>query len=306
MTANIRIFLLLALMVCVSMSAGPAAAEDVLSLGIFPRRSAEQTIRMHTPLAEYLSEKLGQRVVIRTARDFDTFWKHVADRRFHIVHYNPYDYVRSAREHGYRAILKNEEDGQTTLAGAIFVRKDSGIKDLRGLKGKRITFGGGSSAMFSYLLPSYLLRRNGLGERDYVREFAPSPPHALFAVYYGHADAAGAGEIVPEFEHVRKKIDVTRLRTLAVSAKLTQLPWAVRSDVDPTLEKRIQAALSGLQASERGRQVLRAAGLTGLHASSDEEYDEHRKIIWHVRGEDYCLRQCDYVGRSGAAKDLRQ
>jgi phosphonate transport system substrate-binding protein len=295
---NINVLLsFLLLFVCIY-APSLAYAEDELSLGIFPRRNVEDTIRMYTPLAEYITEKTGIKVRIKTARDFETFWKHVSNKRFHLVHYNPYDYIKSAREYGYRVILKNEEKGADKLAGAIFVNKSSGITDIKELKGKRIIFGGGPSAMFSYLLPTYLLQQNGLSAADYKKEYAISPPNAVFATYYGHADAAGAGEVVIGFDVVKKKIDTTKLQAIAVSQKLTHLPWAVRDDVDQQVVNKIQKLLSELSQTERGKQVLKSAALTGLNISSDEEYDEHRKIIWHVRGENYCVRGCDYIEKS--------
>jgi phosphonate transport system substrate-binding protein len=286
--------MLLALGVCAGM-APISKASDTLSLGIFPRRNVEDNIRMHTPMAEYLSEKLGIKVQLKTSRDFETFWKHVADRRFDIVHYNPYHYVKSAKEYGYRVILKNEENGADSIAGAIFARKDSGIRDIRGLKGKRIVFGGGPSAMFSYLVPTYLLQQSGLKEGDYIRSYAISPPHALFSAFYGHVDAAGAGSTVIDFDTVKKKIDVTGLAPIAMSGQFTHLPWAVRDNLDRVLAAKVQALLSRLAQSARGKEVLRSAGLTGLNVSHDEEYDEHRKIIWHVLGENYCVRNCGYL-----------
>jgi len=283
-----------------------AYAEETLSLGVFPRRNAEDTIRMYTPLAEYLTEKIGIKVNINTARDFETFWEHISKKRFHIVHYNPHDYIKSAKEYGYRVIVKNEENGSDTLAGAIFVNKSSGISDIQGLKGKRIVFGGGPSAMFSYLLPSYLLQKGGLNEGDYIKEYAISPPNAVFAAYYGHADAAGAGESILGFDVLKKKIDTTKVKAIAVSQKLTHLPWAVREDVDTKLSKKIQKLLSELSQTEKGKKILKSAALTGLNISSDAEYDEHRKIIWHVRGDNYCVRDCGYIGKSQVSAGNKQ
>jgi len=298
MTGYIKLFLSTLAILCAIPPV--TSAEETISLGIFPRRNAEDTIRMYTPLAEYLSEKIGIKFHIKTSRNFETFWKHVSDKRFHVVHYNPYDYVKSAKEHGYRVILKNEENGKDTLAGAIFVKKNSGITDIKSLKGKRIIFGGGPTAMFSYLVPAYLLQQNGINEGDYTKSYAINPPKAIFTTYYGHADAAGAGEIVIHFENIKKKIDTTKLQPIAVSKKLTHLPWAVRDDVDRQLAKKIQTLLSELSQTERGKQILKSAGLTGLNISNDREYDEHRKIIWHVRGENHCVRNCGYTGKSSA------
>ncbi|TNF99228.1 MAG: phosphate/phosphite/phosphonate ABC transporter substrate-binding protein [Gammaproteobacteria bacterium] len=293
--------ILLALLVLNSTS----HAAEVLSLGIFPRRNVEDTIRMFTPLAEHLEEKLGIQVRLKTSRNFENFQKHVANKRFDIVHYNPYHYIKSAKEHGYRVILKNVERGIDKHAGAIFVHKNSGIEHIDQLNGKRIIFGGGPTAMFSYLLPTYMLRQNGLKDGDYTKEYAISPPSALFSAYYGHADAAGAGEVVIEFDVVKRKIDTSQLHAIAVSKALTHLPWAVRGDLQHDVARKIQTILSGLSGTEEGQKVLKTAGLTGLNISDDTEYDEHRKITWQVLRENYCIRECNYVEKPADSSEAK-
>ena len=80
------------------------AAEDPLIIGIFPRNKATETTTMYTPLANYLSERLGRKVVLVTSKDFDSFWKAVMERRYDIVHYNQYHYIQfGAVLQGHRA-----------------------------------------------------------------------------------------------------------------------------------------------------------------------------------------------------------
>ena len=54
-----------------------------------------------------------------------------------------------------------------------------------------------------------------------------------------------------------------------------------------TLRQTIQQVLVDLQETEKGRQILANAKLTGLKAASDREYDPHRRIIREVLNESY-------------------
>jgi phosphonate transport system substrate-binding protein len=211
----------------------------------------------------------------------------VVDRRYDIVHYNQYHYVRSYRDFDYRVIVMNEEFGESTIAGAISVRADSGIRTLADLKGKTVIFGGDRSAMQSYIVATYLLRRAGLKSGDYVEEFAKNPPNAHFAVYFRQADAAGVGDRIADLPAVRSKIEASQMRLIAVGERLAHLPWAVRGDLDPTLQEKIRTALLALRASAEGRAILKQAKLTGLVAASDKDFDPHRRIIATVFGENY-------------------
>src|SRR5262245_47254535 len=105
--------------------AARAADDDPLIMGVFPRRSSAETAKLFTPMADYLGERLGRQVKLVTSKNFDAFWKAVTEERYDIVHYNPYQYIRSAKT--YKVIAHTQEFGKDAVAGALFVRKDSGI-----------------------------------------------------------------------------------------------------------------------------------------------------------------------------------
>lgn len=275
-------------------SSVPAFAdENSLVLGVFPRRSVESTIQLFTPLTARLTEELGVKVKLETARDFEAFWDGVAKRRYDIVHYNQYQYVRSAKLYGYEVIAKNEELGKDKLSGVVIARKDSEISTLSDLKGKRLFFGGGKSAMMSYIVPTILLRQAGLSEGDYEEQFSRNPPNAVFAVFYGHADAAGSGDGFSRLPSITEKIDTSQLKVVATSNELSHLPWAVSEGVDPALKARIQEILTTLDDDDQGASVLRSAQLSAISMAEDSNYDQHRRYIWEVLKEDYCRNSCE-------------
>jgi phosphonate transport system substrate-binding protein len=267
-------------------AATPAAyaAEEALILGIFPRYKATETTTMYTPLANYLSERLGRKVVLVTSKDFDSFWKELSERRYDIVHFNQNHYTRSAQS--YRVIAHSQEFGRSAIAGALFVRKDSGITHLSQLRGRTIIFGGGRDAMMSYVAPRFLLMQAGLKEDDFKTEFAVNPPNALLALYNKQADAAGGGDILIDLPVVRNAINTQELVTLAVTEPLLFLPWAVKRTMSAKLAESIQATLMDLDLADAGRKVLKSARTTGIEKAGDTDYDPHRRMMHAVFGPD--------------------
>lgn len=256
------------------------AADPPLMMGIFPRRQATLTTELYSPLAEYLSRELGREVRLVTAKDFDAFWDGVEERRFDIVHYNQFHYVRSADK--YRVIAHTEEFGTGTVAGALYVRKDSGINTIAQLRGRKIVFGGSTDAMMSYILPSYLLLQAGLQPADYETVFSKNPPNSLISLFHGQADASGAGDILIDLPVVRDAMDTRTVKHLGMTERVLHLPWAVRKDMPKALSTRIQALLVGLKTTEEGRAILARAEMTGFGAARDSDYDPHRRIIHKV------------------------
>ncbi len=257
----------------------PLLAADSLILGVFPRRDAATSAQLFRPLANYLEASLHRPVTLELSADFDVFINNLKQRRYDLVHLNPFDYVMAHDELKYDALVQNEEFGEETIKGAIYVRKDSGFTRLEDLKGKTILFGGGPRAMMSYVVPTYLLRKAGLLSGDYEEVYAINPPNAVLATYLGRADAGGAGEVVRRLPVVTSKIDVDQLDLIAISDPLPHLPWAVKSEMDPELKVRIQSLLVDLKATEEGSRILKKARLTALNPVADKDYDAHRTII---------------------------
>jgi phosphonate transport system substrate-binding protein len=257
-------------------------AADELIMGVFPRRNAAETTKLFTPMADYLGQQLGRKVQLVTARDFEAFWQGVTERRYDIVHYNQYHYIRSAQN--YQVVAHIEEFGKSTIAGVVYVRKDSGIATLAQLRGKSILFGGGEDAMISYITNRYLLLQAGLKKDDFKSLFAVNPPNSILALHSRQVDAAGAGDGVLDLPVVKKAVNPDELVALASSAPLLQLPMAVKRTMPEKLRGSIQSILVNLKNSEAGQNVLKSAVMTGMGKADDKDYDPHRKIVRAVIG----------------------
>jgi len=258
------------------------SAKNELVMGIFPRRNAKITIKLFKPMAKYLETQLGHKIRLVTSKNFETFWQGIENQQYDIVHYNQYHYVVSHSRQGYQVILKNNEFGESTIAGSLIVRADSGINHVQDLKGKKIVFGGGPKAMQSYIVTTFLLRNGGLNPGDYQEEFAKNPPNAIFSSYHKQSDAAGAGDKVLKLGMVKKRIDVNQMKYLIRGEQLPHLPWAVKQGMEPKLIQQVQKLMSNLDQSEEGKNVLKSAHLTGIELANDSEYDKHREIIHSV------------------------
>ena len=258
------------------------AAEDPLIMGVFPRRNSAETAKLFTPMADYLGERLGRKVKLVTSKNFDSFWKTVTEQRYDIVHYNQYHYIRSAQT--YQVIAHSQEFGKDAVAGALYVRRDSGITEISQLRGRTIIFGGGKDAMLSYIAPRYLLMQAGLKEGDFKTEIAVNPQNALVALYYKQADAAGGGDIVLDQPVIKNAINVQDVRLLAATEPLLFLPWAVKRAMPAKLAESIQSILVDLKNDEAGKRVLKSAIMTGMGKAGDKDYHPHRQMTTAVFG----------------------
>ncbi|MFZ5493127.1 MAG: phosphate/phosphite/phosphonate ABC transporter substrate-binding protein, partial [Pseudomonadota bacterium] len=141
--------------------ASPADAE--LVLGVHPFKPATRLVESFTPLARYLSARLGEPVRLHVARDYQTHLDGVAIGRYDLAYLGPKLYVQLRSLHGPRPLLARQQIGNSPVFhGKIFVRADSPIRRLADLAGKRFAFGDPHSTM-GHLVPRYLLWQAGVG-----------------------------------------------------------------------------------------------------------------------------------------------
>ncbi len=266
-----------------SQEISPATDEaKSLVIGIFPRRDPALTVRLFKPLKNYLEQQTPYKFTLETSPDFDAFRKNLQQRRYDLVHFNQYHYVKAHDNLNYDLLVQNEESGEKYIRGGVYVRKDSGIDSLQQLRGKSILFGGGKEAMMSYIVPRYLLAKAGLQPSDFKSLFTTNPPNSILATYTRQVIASGAGEMATRLPVVTRKINVSELKALAVSEEMAHLPWAVKRELASDITQRIRHLLLTLKNSESGRKILQAAKLTAFNAVADEDYNLHREIIDYV------------------------
>ena len=180
---------------------------------------------------DYLEANIGIPVKLQPVKYFSKFNDRLSKKHYDLVHLNQAQYIQSHNENGYNVIVQNEEFGQSSIKAAIYSHVDSPINELSDLKGKNIIFGGGKLALVSYIVPTMMLREAGLNEGDYSEKFSVNPPNAVLAAYKKMGDAACAGEVALNLPMVKDRIDVSKLRRLAISNELPHLPWALKGEL---------------------------------------------------------------------------
>jgi phosphonate transport system substrate-binding protein len=281
-------FLAINLIIITAFSWVPSVALADLSMGIFPRRPAAISAKAFQPLADHLSQVLGEKVNLVIPKNFKEFWKGMEEQKYDIVHLNQYHYIKGRKDFGYQVIAANEEFGTGLLTGALTVRKDSDINTVEDLKGKTILFGGGKKALTSYIATTAVLKKAGLeADKDYKVQFAKNPPSAVIGVYNNAADAAGTGNVIFKIKSVTNKIDVQQMKILAESDSFTHLSWAVKGDLAEEKRTKIQQAMTSLSDSDAGKAVLKAAKVDKFYAVSDADFNKVREITKYVTGEEY-------------------
>jgi phosphonate transport system substrate-binding protein len=259
-----------------------------IRIGYMNCNSAEETMERFGPLTRYLSEQLGvpfEAVPVDT-QEFEGRFK---GGEFTFTHTNSILYVMLKHDYDLQLIAA-EKRGQfgSRTAGAIVVRRDSPIKSLQDLKGKRMVFGPQMAPTGNMAQYDLLLKAGLDPERDLAFSTIPkgSFKHEklIYGVYLGAFDAAAAPVLDLETMTRDGKIAADDFRILAQSEVIPYCTFGSAKTADPALVEKFRKALLELtpettvEINGERRKVLGSAWVDGFEALQDKDYDPVRNM----------------------------
>src|SRR5258708_23391563 len=166
-----------------------------LKFGFTPVLSEPEMRAEFEPLMNYLSDSIGQKVTLYIAKDYGDLRTQMEAGAVDIGSFSPFAYVDAMRGGKVRIIAQSIINGTAYYRGIIVARKDSGLKTVADLKGKRFAFVDPKSAS-GYVYPRAMLIERGLDPKTYFVEttFAGDHNKVITAVLEGRADAGAAYE----------------------------------------------------------------------------------------------------------------
>lgn len=270
--------------------AGPQASSRVaahtgvgmpasLKLGVHPYLPELYIKQRFMPLVDHLSAALGIPVVLSVSADYRSHILRVGEGDVDFAYMGPASYVKLVDRFGTRPLLARQAVfGEPTFNGVIFVRDDSRVTSLEGLRGKRFAFGDRNSTM-SYLVPMSMLLAAGVGLNELGgHEFFGSHQGVALAVLRRQADAGAVKqEVYARYRH-------RGLRAVVLTPQISEHLFVARDGLSPALVAELRARLLALDESSSGREVLRAIkpSLTAMVPVADGDYDSLRRLMAHI------------------------
>jgi phosphonate transport system substrate-binding protein len=258
-------------------------------VGIHPLHNPKRLVEVYGPVVDYLNTAVPQaHFRLEASRNYEEFEKKLYGGHFDIAMPNPYQTVRSLK-FGYRIFGKMGNDEM--FRGIILVRKDSGIRTVADLKGKKVSYPA-LTALAATMMPQYYLQTHGLDvNRDIENLYVGSQESSIMNVLLGHV-AAGATWPVPW--KVFQQENPEMAAQLEVKWQTDTLPnngWVARSDVAPALSEAVGKALVGLSSTPEGKAIIERLGITRFEHATNETY---RPVQHYLKVFSETVRQVEY------------
>lgn len=248
--------------------------KNTVRVGILPLYSAITLFDRFDPLMRYLSRKTGYEFKLVIPKDFEDFAEIVRKGAVDFSYSNPYIYIQLADKGFLTAfattVLKESGD---IFRGIIITHRDSPIRTLNDLKGKRVMVVSFKSAG-GFLAQKLFLYENKI---DVLRELTliegKRQEEVILNVYLKKVDAGFVRESA--LDVMKEEIDLEKLRILVNTPYIANWPFAATRLTDRKIIAAVQDSLLGLK--EDG--VLSPAHITRFKAASNSDFDTLRTWI---------------------------
>lgn len=258
---------------------GGARSEDALQLnfGVYTSDKPTDMYRAFKPILLELEAGLKKefsrttQIKLRVFTTYEAAREAILKEEVDFARFGPSSFILALEKNpAVRLLVIEEQEGQHTFKGVIFTRDNSGVQDIKDLKGKSFAFGDPDSTIGRYLSQSYLVGA-GIYARDLSKfEYLDRHDKVVDSVLAGKFDAGVAKE------GTLAKFKDKGIKVLQTFDNVTK-PWVARSKLEPKIGDAIQKCLGAL----KDKKALDSIGekITGFNVqyAKSEIYDPVRK-----------------------------
>lgn len=257
-------------------AAGEALAQQApkeLRVSAIPDENPQEMLRIYTPFADYLTKEVGIPVKFTPVVDYAATVEGLAANKLDMVWYGGLTSVQAARQaKGARRIIMRKEDAE--FKSHFITRKETGIKELKNLKGKTFSFGSVSSTS-GHLMPRYFLLKSGINPEKDFSKFSFSGAHDATAAWVEAArvDAGALNFLVWDKLVETKKVDTNKVGIFWTTPPYVDYVWTVRGGIDKGMVDKISKAFLKLDYNNpEHKKVLDLHRTKGYIPAKDEDW----------------------------------
>jgi phosphonate transport system substrate-binding protein len=244
-----------------------------LRVSAIPDENPQEMLRIYTPFADYLTKEIGIPVKFIPVVDYAATVEGLAANKLDMVWYGGLTSVQASRQaKGAKRIIMRKED--TEFKSQFITRKDTGIRELKDLKGKTFSFGSVSSTS-GHLMPRYYLIKAGINPEKDFSKFSFSGAHDATAAWVeaGRVDAGALNFLVWDKLVSNKKVDTEKVVVFWTTPLYVDYVWTVRAGLDKGLVEKISKAFLKLNyENAEDRKLLDLHRTKGYIPAKDEQW----------------------------------
>ena len=205
------------------------------------------TLADYQPVFNAIARRTGLGFDLKVAQSYGAVVEAMCGGKADIAFVGPVTYLQAERRGCADLLAVAVEKGQSNYYAGLFARTDSGIRDIRGIKGKRVAFGDVNSAS-SFIFPVAMIVEAKI---DPVRDLAAvrmtgSHVNSLAALVQGRVDVAALSFDSYEKAVHQGAVDPRKFRIIAKSSPIPYPPLVVNRRMSAALKTTLRNAFANV------------------------------------------------------------
>lgn len=269
--------------------------EKTLIIGLLPEQNVFHQLERYEPLTKYISGKIGMKIELKILPRYGNIINNFVSEEMDGAFFGSFTYALAHSRLGLEVIARPENaEGVSTYHGLIFARKDSGIRSIKDMKGKRLALVDKATTA-GYLLPLAYFQKHGIvNYKNYLKEtyFAGTHEDVINDVLNRKADIGAAKNTV--FYRLAQK-DKRISNELIIFEKSPEVPengLAMRKDIDISIKTKLKDILLDMHNDPVGRNILKDFGALKFIPTSNDDY---KPVFEYAKGIGLNLATYDYI-----------
>lgn len=251
--------------------------EKPLVLSCIPIESELKLIEGWQLLADYITDQTGIPVEIDTKKSYEDIINGLKNGEVDMAYLGALSYIKAHEEAGVIPIVQPNfiTEKEPSYRSCIIVRKDSGIKKISDLKGKKFAFTDKDSTS-GYLIPVSMMSDSGIKSLKFFSKYLFTGDHeaAFLAVYNGYVDGAAV------YSRLFLENNDPRLKDIIIIKKSEPIPTGpivISREIPGGKVELIKKAFLSIGGKKETEEIRKLIKTSHYRETSDKDYDPVRK-----------------------------
>ena len=257
-----------------------AIAAEPVKIGVAAMISPKETVRYYKQLIDYVGSKLGGPVEMVQKENYDEMDSMLERGDVQVAFLCSGPYVKDRAKFGAELLVAPQSYGQPFYHAYIIVHKDSTIKDMAQLKGKKFAFTDPKSNT-GKLVPSYMVAKEFnvtpekfFGEVIYTR----SHDKSVEAVAKKLADGASIDSLIYDYAVKKNPAYTSQTKIIRKSPPYGIPPLVVGKSMAPALKDKLRTILLNMHNDSQGKAILDGIMVDKFIIPKDADYNTVREM----------------------------
>ena len=251
--------------------------EKVIKMGFVPLKNSEKLVEDLKPISDYLTERLGVKVEAFTASNYIGVVEGLGSGSVDFGIIPPFSSLLAQKQSNAKPILTSKgKTGKPGYTAELYVRKDSGIKSLQDVKGKKVAFVDPSSSS-GYIYPGAMLVNAGLNlDKDISYQFSGGHDKSLQLLLNKDVDVIATFDGVEDRYAKDFPQAKTDIQKLATSDMIPGVMVTTSDKMDKELQEKLEKALRDIEKDPKMKELFtKMFSITGF---TDVDQEAYKKV----------------------------